>query len=76
MNGFKNGREDCFIEVYHTINVEFRTEEVEEDILTVAFERLTHRADQFIEHREALRSVGDTRYHLAHALLQSHDFGL
>ena len=42
------------VEIHNTLNIELRTQHIEEDVLTLALVELTDRVSQLIEHREAL----------------------
>ena len=45
------------VEVHNPFEIQLCTEDVEEDVLAIAFVKLTHLVGELIEHWKALRSI-------------------
>lgn len=54
------------IEVDDAFKIEFRAEQVEKYVLTVALVHLATLIGQFVKHWEGLRCIGHARDHLTH----------
>ena len=60
------------VEIDHPFNIEFRTENIKEDILTLALVELADGVGQFVEHGKALRGVALAGHHACHLILKLH----
>ena len=76
LNGDHDRREDVLVEEDYSFDVQFRAEQVKEDVLAVALVQLGALIGQFIEHGEGLRRVRHTGDHLTHRRLQLYHFVL
>lgn len=57
------------VEVDHALQVQFCTQNIEENILAVAFVKLADLICKLIEHRKVLAGIIWTLYHRAHLIL-------
>ena len=64
------------VEVNNAIQIKFRWENIEEDILAVAFVQFLYLRDQLVKHGERLAGVALTWHHLPHTWLQHEYFVL
>lgn len=66
LNGAHYLRENVCVEINDAIQVQFRRENVEEDVLAVALKQFLYLGDQLVKHRERLAGVALTWHHLPH----------
>ena len=59
--------------VYDAFEIKFRTQYIEEEILTITFIKLRNLILQFVKHWKTLRCVALARDHRSHLILQMRD---